>query len=162
MRKIHRRRGAAMIEFALWVPILVMLVAGIVDLARYMSVQHVVVRAARDGARLGVTVTQKVISVSPRVTEAPDAATIQQTAVEHGLGILTESGITTGTTVNARWYRPALAPANQYCWLEVTATAPYVQMMGALPGLGNTVRHRFTMMTQAQPTASAPVTCPAG
>lgn len=52
MRTQHRERGAAAVEFALIVPVLLVLVLGIADLGRAYHVQTTLTAAARDGARV--------------------------------------------------------------------------------------------------------------
>lgn len=55
--KIGRRtRGAAAIEFALVLPVLLFLVLGMVDYGWYFFCQLTVTNAAREGARAGTTV----------------------------------------------------------------------------------------------------------
>lgn len=54
MKQAHARkeRGAAMVEFALVVPLLVLLVMGVVDFGRAYHVQTSVSNAAREGVRV--------------------------------------------------------------------------------------------------------------
>lgn len=60
-RRWRRQRGAAAVEFALILPILLMLVFGIIDFGLYINAAAVVGNAAREGARsasLGATSAQ--------------------------------------------------------------------------------------------------------
>ena len=50
-----KRRGQAMVEFALIVPVLVMLTFGMLDLGRAFYFQEAIANAAREGARHGST-----------------------------------------------------------------------------------------------------------
>jgi Flp pilus assembly protein TadG len=50
----HRERGAAAVEMALILPLLILLVGGIVDLGRLFWVEVQITNAAREGARAGV------------------------------------------------------------------------------------------------------------
>jgi Flp pilus assembly protein TadG len=50
-------RGAAAVEFALVVPVLLMVVFGIIDFGRMMNVQLQVSEAAREGARAATVIT---------------------------------------------------------------------------------------------------------
>jgi Flp pilus assembly protein TadG len=50
----QERRGAAVVEFAIIVPLLFMLVFGIIEFGRMMMVQQVATNAAREGARKAV------------------------------------------------------------------------------------------------------------
>lgn len=49
-----RRRGAAMIEFALVLPIFVALMFGILEFGRAFMVQQIITNGAREGARLAI------------------------------------------------------------------------------------------------------------
>ena len=50
---MHRRRGAALVEMALVLPIFVSVTLGIIEFGRAMMVSQLVTNAAREGARLG-------------------------------------------------------------------------------------------------------------
>ena len=52
-KKDSRRRGAAMVEFALIAPVFLILVTGIVELGRGIVVQQLLTNASRQGARIG-------------------------------------------------------------------------------------------------------------
>jgi Flp pilus assembly protein TadG len=54
MRVIRDERGQALAEFALIMPILFLLIAGILGFGRAYNIQQVVVDAAREGARAAV------------------------------------------------------------------------------------------------------------
>jgi Flp pilus assembly protein TadG len=58
-----RERGAAAVEFALVLPILLFIVLGAIDWGHYFMVEQIAVNAAREGARVG----------SLHAPEAPDA-----------------------------------------------------------------------------------------
>ncbi|MBC8116836.1 MAG: pilus assembly protein [Candidatus Saccharimonas sp.] len=53
-RNKHARRGAAMVEMALVLPLFLMLVLGIIEFGRAMMVANLVTNAAREGARMAV------------------------------------------------------------------------------------------------------------
>ena len=53
-RRLGSERGAELIEFAIVLPILMLLVAGIVDFGMMFRTFEVVTNAAREGARVGV------------------------------------------------------------------------------------------------------------
>jgi Flp pilus assembly protein TadG len=55
-----RERGAAAVEFALVLPLLLLLVGGIVDYGRYFSTQVTLANAAREGARGAVVLADPV------------------------------------------------------------------------------------------------------
>ncbi len=49
------RRGTTLTEFALWMPIMLVLMSGMLDITWFMTRFHVVQRATRDGARIGAS-----------------------------------------------------------------------------------------------------------
>ena len=51
MRKIHKDRGAAMVEFAIIAPLLFLLVFGIIEFGRAYNAQNTLTHAAREGVR---------------------------------------------------------------------------------------------------------------
>lgn len=51
-RKARQDRGAAAVEFALLLPLLLLLVFGIIDFGRALNAQITLTQAAREGARL--------------------------------------------------------------------------------------------------------------
>jgi len=55
--------GAAAVEFALVLPLLLMILFGIVNLGQALTAQLVITRAAQDGARLGALRQQGVAAV---------------------------------------------------------------------------------------------------
>jgi Flp pilus assembly protein TadG len=96
MRKQHSAkadrndRGAVAVEFALILPILVVLVFGIIDFGRAFNAQVTLSQAAREGARLAAlgnstgTVTSRTIAAAPAlspvtVTVTPCASGATQT-----------------------------------------------------------------------------------
>ncbi|HSB20130.1 MAG TPA: TadE/TadG family type IV pilus assembly protein [Anaeromyxobacteraceae bacterium] len=75
------QRGAAAVEFALVLPLLLMLVLGAIDWGWYFFVREVVTNAAREGARAGAVAS---------------AADPTQTARDVAANYLTTSGLTRG------------------------------------------------------------------
>lgn len=49
-----KRRGAAAVEFAIVLPVFVILVLGMIEIGRYIMVQQVLTNASREGARRAV------------------------------------------------------------------------------------------------------------
>ena len=52
----RRRRGTTAIEFALWLPVLFILISAVVDWGYYMSQRVSIARATMDGCRIGAAV----------------------------------------------------------------------------------------------------------
>ena len=59
--------GQAMVEFALLLPVLVLLVMGVLDIARAWGTQQVVTNAAREGARVGILPASTTATVTAAV-----------------------------------------------------------------------------------------------
>jgi Flp pilus assembly protein TadG len=78
-----RRRGAAIIEASLLLPILFMLLYGIMEYGRFLFVQHTCQNACREGARYALTHTQT-ITVAGQTQANSDAAV--KSAVTSRLG----------------------------------------------------------------------------
>lgn len=72
----HRTdRGAAAVEFALILPVLFLVIAGIVDLGRAMYTQSIVTNAAREGARAAIASSATAGDVTTRATAAAPEVT---------------------------------------------------------------------------------------
>lgn len=61
--KLKQQRGAAAVEFAIVLPVLVLLVFGAIEFGLLLYNQQVITNASREGARAGI------VSQSPRVTD---------------------------------------------------------------------------------------------
>ncbi|MEQ1507890.1 MAG: TadE/TadG family type IV pilus assembly protein [Myxococcota bacterium] len=81
-----RRRGAAAIEFALWLPVLLMFLSAVVDWGYYMTQRVAVARAVMEGTRRGAAQFE-----SPAVAAG---SVIGPTAGARASLVLTELGIT--------------------------------------------------------------------
>jgi Flp pilus assembly protein TadG len=100
-----RRRGAAMIEFALVLPLLVTIMMGIIEFGRAMTVQTILTNAAREGARNAI------------LAGATDTGV--QTAVTT---YLSNSGITAGSTTTIT---PTSNNATSGTVIHVTVSYPF-------------------------------------
>jgi len=76
-----RRAGQALVEFALVVPLLILLILGIVDFARAWNVYEVLTDAAREGARETVVDNSKTLQeVQQIIIDAAGRASVSLTA----------------------------------------------------------------------------------
>src|SRR5262249_16938727 len=73
-------RGAELIEFAVALPILMLLVAGIADFAILFQQYEVVTNAAREGARVGVLPSYQAADIQARVYAYLQASGLKDTA----------------------------------------------------------------------------------
>ncbi len=95
------RRGAAVVEFAVVVPVLLAFVLGMIEIGRAIMVSQVLAHAARSGARLGTLETSTTEAVGNDVRQRlADAGVHGATvAVLVGGGAGEVKGATTGTEV---------------------------------------------------------------
>jgi Flp pilus assembly protein TadG len=109
--RMQRPRGAAMIEFALVLPILLVLLIGIIEAGAILYNKAVITNAAREGARVGVLrretnanvdnlikqrvndyCSQKLLSFAPGSSSTPDDIGISSEAFDgRSPGLLTVS-----------------------------------------------------------------------
>lgn len=71
---VRRNRGQAVIEFALVLPLLLVILFGIVEFARAWMTMSVLTSAAREGARLAAVTAPDVSLVTTRVNEVCSSA----------------------------------------------------------------------------------------
>lgn len=98
--RVSRRRGSAAIEMGLTFPLLVFLLAAVVDWGSYMSLRTSVARAAMDGARRGAAVYEDDTVANPGDLIVPKAET-------RAAQILTEMGLPCGP--------PGCSVDGEYC-----------------------------------------------
>lgn len=75
---MHRDSGAAAVELAIILPLLILIVAGIVDFGRAMYTQSILTNAAREGARaavVGADYSTRAISAANGVAGATASST---------------------------------------------------------------------------------------
>lgn len=137
-RRRHARRGAAAMEFGLWFPVILSVLIGVLDGGMAMSRQHVLARAARDGARIG------------SMTIEPIPATgdlIEKAATDAALRSLEAAGLTNGIFVEADWQ---INPDDGLAWITVVVHAEHRSFIGSLSPFHGTHSRSFTMLTQEQ------------
>lgn len=99
IRRAGSTRGNAVVEFALVLPLLLLLVFGITELGRMTMTTNILNTAAREGARLAaVSDPGEVALVQARVTEVCTAAKVAPTAIDVVFDVATNS---VTVTVNA-------------------------------------------------------------
>jgi len=84
-RTRHGQKGAAVVEFALLLPVLLSLLLGVVDLGLAVYTQSVLANASREGARAGV-----VLALNRPSSQAINA--VVQTYLSNSLGAVNKFG----------------------------------------------------------------------
>ena len=130
------RRGASAIEFALTLPVIVVVLGGILEYGWYLFQLSNVVHALRDGTRIGVTV--------PRADETGAAARAEThaRAVLDGLGVPCTDGGSCIVTAT-------IAASGDVDTLTMAVEVDYEPIVGLLP-TPSQLHGTFTMMVQEQ------------
>lgn len=134
----RRRRGGAAIEFGLWLPVMLTIVSGITDVSWMMSRYHQVVRAARDGARVGVSIVED--------EDTSYGTKIKAAAEAHAEAILDGVGMPCDDRCSVK---ADIVTNDGLDYLEVDVTYRYDPLLGMLP-LQTDLNSRFVMMLQQQ------------
>ncbi|MCK6519902.1 pilus assembly protein [Myxococcota bacterium] len=120
LSSLHRRarrdrRGSNAVEFALILPILILLFAGIVEWGWTLNQQMMVVQAAREGARAGVS--------TPRDDDPETAAEARAVQALNDMGLNGSAAVVTATITGA--YPDEL--------LQVSLALPHQPIIGLVP-----------------------------
>jgi Flp pilus assembly protein TadG len=120
--KIRDNRGQSLVEFALVLPLLILILMGIIELGRLWETANILTSAAREGARVAAVTS-------------PNARMVQ-TAAQN---VLTAGNIA-GATVS-------ISGPNSAREVTVTVQMTYVPITGnIIPGMGNIQLTRSTTM----------------
>jgi Flp pilus assembly protein TadG len=115
IRKRAGERGQGLVEFALVLPILLLLVLGIMDFGYFLFQMNAVSGAAREGVRVAAVTAPDAAAVTAAVTNLLTAANMQNPVV-------------------------TIAGPNAASEVSVTVQATYNSITGGLvPGIGTTV-----------------------
>ena len=101
-RRFRRREGQAIVEFALVLPMFLLLVYAITEFGRIWMVQHVLTTASRAGARTGILPSSETSDVTTAVNNYLTAAGLDLALTGtqmSGVGTGTSSGDPTSVTV---------------------------------------------------------------
>lgn len=85
-RNAGRDRGAAAVEFALLLPVLLLLVFGLIDFGRALNAQITLTQAAREGARLAALGQSNVASRTQAAATGLSPVSVSVTACPVGAG----------------------------------------------------------------------------
>ena len=125
------RRGQAVVEFALVLPLLLLLVLGAIEFGRVLLRLHLLTTASREGARVGSLPNNLEADIEDKVQDILEAAGLEsgswsvQTVVRDPDGVLVDGG---------------LANAEQRDRVEVSVTNSFEVLTGSfVPGLSGTI-----------------------
>jgi Flp pilus assembly protein TadG len=120
-RMPHRQRGAAVVEFALILPILLVLLVGTIDVSLALYDKAVITNASREGARAGI------VARSPALTE-DEIKVVVEDVVKHYLeGALVSLGSPSAASTKA--CEQPTVKVNKGLWKEdeiLTVTVCYI------------------------------------
>jgi Flp pilus assembly protein TadG len=114
----QQQKGAAAVEFALILPVLLLVFFGIVELSLALYDKAIITNASREGARAGIVLS------SPKMTEAQ----IRDVVLTYTNGALLSLGASSAPTVTVVQSVPSSFPSN----LSVTVSYTYAGL-----GLGS-------------------------
>jgi Flp pilus assembly protein TadG len=126
VRKQEQRKGAALVEMALVLPVFLTIVLGIMEFGRAMTVTNLLANASREGARLAVTTG----------TTNTEVSTAVKSFMNQALGVAT-SDVNVTITVTAAAGNPnpnndvALAKKKDLCAVHVTLPFDKVSLVAA-------------------------------
>lgn len=121
-RNAPRDRGAAAVEFALLLPVLLLLIFGVIDFGRALNAQITLTQAAREGARLDALGKPSATVVSGTQTAATGLSPVTVTVT----ACPANAGAAVNAVVNAK-----------YTFSFVTPVASVARMFGS--SLGATI-----------------------
>ena len=99
--KPQRRRGAAVVEFAVVAPVLIILVFGMIEFGRAIMVQQVIVNATREGARAAVVEGAALADVNTAIDTQLNASSITSPTVAFSVDGATVGDPTVGSSGDA-------------------------------------------------------------
>jgi Flp pilus assembly protein TadG len=133
-------KGVAMVEFAIIVTVLLLIVAGIMDLGHAFYMQQVVTNASREGARFGIVyrTNDKNVQLPPRTKDEVEAYLDNNFKLNT---LLPSANVTVSPTDTTK-----LSCGDPYS-VTVTATKTWWILDNFIPGLGDskTLSHTTVM-----------------
>jgi hypothetical protein len=141
------RRGASAIEFAMWLPILLMFISAVVDWGVYMTTRVTVARAVMEGTRFGATVFEP--------TSVPEGSQIVPRARARTVKLLQDMGVACAppgcnidvTYCNTGQGGPCQNPP--FDGLVVEVTVPFIPFFDFVP-TPDRIDEKFLMSVENQ------------
>ena len=118
-------KGAAAVEFALILPVLILLIGGIVDFGRAMYTEVMLTNASREGARTAIITSATLADVRARASAAAPTITVTTNAVMCG-GPGSSTTVTSTTGFSWVILGPALKMFNADSHLPATFSSKAV------------------------------------
>lgn len=116
------RRGTAIVEFAVTLPLVMMLLLGVWEIGRMVEVQQMLTNAAREGGRQASTGIRTTAQVQQSVLQYLQTNNLDTTGVTPTIANLTNAART--KLVNSSPPDPTI-DTQRGDWLQITATLPY-------------------------------------
>ena len=143
VKRIKDRRGTTAIEFALILPLLIMLLFGTIELGLYLFNKQVITNAGREGARAGIVVR------APRLTNIEIESKVKEYCEDHlvtfgspGPPVVTLKPVDGGDP-----FDPNTERCTQFgCDLEVTVNYDYDFLVLSNLGFGPTTITAVSVM----------------
>lgn len=118
VRNARQDRGAAAVEFALLLPLLLFLIFGIIDFGRALNAQITLTQAAREGARLAALGESNVVSRTQAAATGLSPVTVTVTSCPASAG----AGV--NATVNASYSFSFITPVSAIAGLFGSSFGP--------------------------------------
>jgi Flp pilus assembly protein TadG len=134
-KAVRRERGASAVEFAIIMPLLFLVIAGIVDFGRAFFTEIQLANSAREGARAAV--------VLPNPPNTGVAASITARATAAAPGVVDPAGVTLVATCTGN--PNAQATVDVSAPFQWTIMRPALALVGATWGLNGTLTSRAVM-----------------
>lgn len=141
------RRGASVIEFAIWLPVLLMLISAVIDWGSYMTTRVSVARGVMEGARRGASVFEPT-TVPPGSQIVPKAKARTKLVLEDiGVDCAPPGCVIDATYCNAGQGGPCQNPPFQ--GLVVRVTTGFEPFFGFVP-VPTQISESFLMAVENQ------------
>lgn len=152
MRTVRRRdRGAAAVEFAILVPVILTLVFGAIAYAYMFSFRQALSQAASEGARAAVGASTAAESAGAATTAIQDALSTYDMGCTGGSLTCTISAPFTGTLTSSPTTPAPTCPSSHTC-IQVYVTYPYRDhsLLPTVPGFGFTLPAHLSFASVVQ------------
>lgn len=130
MKHLFSQRGGSMVEFALILPILIVLLFGIIEFGILIYNQQVLTNAAREGARRGI------VQDTPRIQASEINQTVQNYAANHLITFATTKP-TPDVTVTVNGAASVCGAFADNLSVRVTYDYAFLVIPNFITGIGN-------------------------